>query len=114
MPDDLGLNHVAGNSAKCSAVAAEGIQSNHINRFSPRFQPFNQLDQLAQPGVVEHHGIARPDALHEDGNFGHQHKIPILVEWVKTMTRDFDDLQQHGFAVRESGKRPLRRAYKAP
>ncbi len=114
MPDDPGLDQIAGDSTKCTAVAAKGIQSNHINRFSPRFQAIDQLDQLAQPGMLKDHDIAGPDAMQKDGDFGHQHKIPILVKRVKTMTRDFDDLQQHGSAVREPGKRSLRRAYRAP
>ncbi len=113
MPDNLALNKISGDSAKGMAVAAERIQSNYKNRTFPRFQAFDQFDQPAQPGMLKDHHIAGPDALQEDGDFGHQHKIPIPVKRVKTVTRDLDDLQQHRSAVRGLGKRSLRRAYRA-
>lgn len=92
MPDHFSQDHPHRNSAKCAAVHAVAVETKKKGRAPTFFKTVYTLDEFAQPGVPEHHDIARSDPAQKDGDFRNEHKIPILVERVKASPGNLQEL----------------------
>jgi hypothetical protein len=82
MTDNFANHQAAGDFAEGAAVAAVGVQANHKNGSAAIFQPLNNLDPFALARMKVNDHIPGLKTRKKDGDFGYNHKIPILVSRV--------------------------------